>query len=339
MKAPHSVVSNQQYNFGRYNSPFRDVNLLDAPKSAPINAIKSFFLREWQAFQIFTDGFFGIMAIYNTKKISLVQFILYDINEKRKIKFEKKVAPWSLEIAKGLFKTQSVYQSSDCTMNVSHDLDQGLLDIIVDIKKGKNHPSIKAKLSGQHNVEQFTPIVVCLPFNPDRGMYSHKCLMPLKGSIHIDNKEILLNVSTSNLIIDDHKGYYPYVTKYDWLTGAGFDKQGRRIGFNFTDNQIQNKEVYNENGLWIDGRLYFLPAIKMTRPNGYEKDWIIKDEKGKVDLTFTPVQQNAVYLNVFIMKSDYQGPYGYINGRIKTEEGNIMIENIFGMGEDFYLKS
>lgn len=340
MKAPEAIVTNGKYNFGQYTSPFKKVNLLDAKKSTILPFAKSFFLREWQAFQIFTEGYFGIMAIYNTKKVSLVQFILYDIEAKKKIKFEKKVLPWQLEIPNGLYKSKAAYYSSNCTMIVEHDIDNNSMTIDVDIAKSKKNPSIKAKLKGIHNVEKFTPIVVCMPFSDTRGMYSHKCQMPLEGEIFLDDKKIICHGNNSNLIIDDHKGYYPYVTKYDWITAAGFTERGQRVGFNFTDNQIQNKEKYNENGIWLDGKLHYLPPITVSRPEGYKKDWIVKDKEGMVNLTFTPVENNSVNLNLLILKSQYQGPYGYFNGYIQADgQAKIDIDNLFGMGEDFYLRS
>ena len=248
--------------------------------------------------------------------------------------------PWQLEIPNGLYKTKASYHSSNCTMIVEHDLEKNSLLIDVDIAKSKKNPSIKAHLRGIHDVEKYTPIVVCMPFSEHRGMYSHKCLMPLEGEIFLDEERIRLQRGDSSLVIDDHKGYYPYVTKYDWVTAAGFDKLGRRIGFNFTDNQIQNKEKYNENGVWVDGRLNYLPPIKIERPDGYQKTWIIKDQNESIYLTFTPVEHHAVSLNLLILKSKYQGPYGYFNGYIQPKgQPRILIENLFGMGEDFYLRS
>lgn len=339
MNTPHSIISDNRYNFGRYTAPFKNVNLFDAPKSAPLNFMKSFFLREWQAFQIFTEGYFGIMAIYNTKKVSLVQFNLYDIQRDEKISFEKKILPWQLEVPNGLFKTRASHVSKNCKMVVQHDIENHSMTIDVDIKKSRKNPHIKANLHAIHNVQENMPIVVCMPFSEDRGMYSHKCLMPLEGNILLDDKKIELQQSNSSLIIDDHKGYYPYETKYDWVTAAGFTKDGKRIGFNFTDNQIQNKEKYNENGIWLDGKMTYLPPIKVERPQGYKKDWIIKDKNGKINITFTPIKHHAVKLNLFILKSDYQGPYGYFNGSVNVKGKEIIIDNLFGMGEDFYLKS
>ncbi len=340
MQAPDQVFTHPNYNFGQYTSPFKNVNLNEVRMSGPLPFGHTFFLREWQAFQIFTEGYFGIMAIYNTKKVSLVQLILYDIENQKKYKFEKKVLPWQLEIPNGLYKTRASYSSSNCNMLVEHDVENSLLDIDVTIASSRKYPGAELKLKGHHDTQRYTPIVVCLPFNEKRAMYSHKCLMPLEGTIKLGHHIIELSQKNSHLIIDDHKGYYPYITKYDWITAAGFNEQGQRIGFNFTDNQIQNKEKFNENGVWVDGQLSFLPPIKVSRPKGYQETWYVKDKGGQVELSFKPIEHNAVNLNLLLLKSKYQGPYGYFNGVIHPKgKDKIIIDNFFGMGEDFYLRS
>ncbi len=339
MNKQEALVTDGRFNFGRYESPFRIVNMLDAKSPTLLPFTKNFSLREWQAFQISTKGYFGIMAIYNTKKVCIVQFIMYDIQRKRKIRFEKKVPSWSMQVPSGLFGTTAYYKDAKHSLIVEHDINQHKLSIKVDISATKKNPAIQAQLEAYHNVEAFTPIVVCLPFSEKRAMYSHKCMMPLSGNIRLGDDTLTLLHENSNLILDDHKGYYPYTTRYDWVTAAGFLGDGRRIGFNFTDNQIINKDKYNENGIWIDGQLTFLPFTEIKRPNGYKKDWIIQDSQGKVNLTFTPVEHHAVEVNALIIQSKYQGPYGYFNGTIQSNQGLITLDNLFGMGEDFYLRS
>src|SRR3972149_6971801 len=88
--APDKLVENGTYNLGCFNTPTRQANLLDfpSPYKLPLTrGLKSFQLREWQAFQLMGENHFIMVAIYNAKKISLVQFIVYDIKNKQKIKY------------------------------------------------------------------------------------------------------------------------------------------------------------------------------------------------------------------------------------------------------------
>ncbi len=337
-KAPESVVSNGRFNIGSYNEPIRKVNMLDAQIKVPL--FKSFQLREWQAFQILTTGHFFFVALYNTKKIGLVQFIHYDIQNNIKNRFERKVLPHDLRLPNGLFNTKAWYRSSDCYIRIDHDVEGKRLVMEVDIRQRKKFPAVYAHFLALHDVEAYQPMVVVLPFSDNQAMYSHKCLMPVEGEVMMGIDSFSLHHSKSSLILDDHKGYYPYVTKYDWVTGLGFTGKDERIGFNLTDNQVKDQERYNENVLWLDGDLHPLPPVSFSRPQGPKGQWLVKDVEGRVDLTFLPITHTSLKMNLLLLKSKYEGPYGYFNGYLKKTDGEkVEINNLFGVGEDFYLRS
>ncbi len=337
-KAPESVVSKGRFNVGCYNEPIRKVNMLDAHIKVPL--FKSFQLREWQAFQILTPGHFFFVALYDTKKINLVQFIHYDLQNNIKNRFERKVLSTDLHLPNGLFKTSAWYRSADCYIRVDHDVDGKRLTMEVDIRQSKKFPAVYAHFLALHDVDAYEPMVVVLPFSDNQAMYSHKCLMPVEGEVMMGIDSFRLHHSQSNLILDDHKGYYPYITKYDWVTGFGFTENDERMGFNLTDNQVKDQQQHNENALWLDGKLHLLPPVKFSRPQGPKGPWLIKDMQGSVDLTFSPITHTSLKMNLLVLRTKYEGPYGYFNGFLKREDGQkLEIRNIFGVGEDFYLRS
>ncbi|MDP6907963.1 MAG: DUF2804 domain-containing protein [Flavobacteriales bacterium] len=332
-----------EFIFGSFNGPIENPNLIDAkrPYQLPLpRLLKWLQLREWQAFQISNGTHFVMVAIYNAKKISLAQFIVYDISNNKKYRYEKKVPAWSIHVPDGLFGTEAAYRSKNFSLVAKHDLKSNQLRLSASISNMKGLPDVEANFEGVHDVNRYEPMVVCMPFSEKRAMYSHKCLMPVLGNIRFGEDQIEFPEERSQLIIDDHKGYYPYPTIYDWVTGMGRDENGKMIGFNFTDNQILDKENNNENCFWYDGVLTTLPPIKVTRPDGYKGIWHVKDNQGMVDLEFRPVIHTAVDINLLIMRSKYQGPYGFFNGFITNKNGEkVDINEMFGMGEDFYLRA
>ncbi len=339
---PSSLVENGKLQFGCYNKPMPKVNFLEAekPYKLPLpRFLKSLQLREWQAFQLGNKDYFMLVAIYDAKKLSLVQFIFYDIAQNKKLKYEKKVPSWKLHVPNGLDGTEASYESKDFSLKARHDINAGKLELEVDIKGFGKLPDVRGRFRGHHFVDRYEPMVVCLPFSEKRAMYSHKCLMPMQGDLQIAKVQRAFPKESSYLIIDDHKGYYPFPTRYDWVTAAGYNNTKQLLGFNLTDNQVLDKERYNENALWLDGKLNPLPPIKIQRPKGVEKDWLIKDEYGMVDLVFHPKVNTSVDVNLGLFKSKYRGPYGHFEGYLKTQDGEkVVIENLLGMGEDFYLR-
>jgi hypothetical protein len=342
-EAPIQLVENGNYHFGCFNTAVRHANLLDfpAPYKLPLpRALKALQLREWQAFQLRGNDHFILIAIYNAKKISLVQFIVYDIKTGEKVKYEKKVGGWSLDIPDTLYNSTASYKSNNFSLEARHDLASGKLDLLADIKGFGGLPDVTGRFTGFHDVSKYAPMVVCNPFSAGRAMYSHKCLMPMEGELRIGEKEVNFEKENAELIIDDHKGFYPYPTVYDWVTGIGRDKENNLLGFNLTNNQVIEQEIYNENCLWWNGELHPLPPIKVKRPDGVKGKWQINDEYDMVNLEFEPVIHTSVNINLLIVKSKYEGPYGFFNGYLKKTSGEKMaIENLFGMGEDFYLRA
>ncbi|OWY20625.1 DUF2804 domain-containing protein [Sphingobacteriales bacterium UPWRP_1] len=341
---PAEVVNaNGRFNFGCYNAPFTRVNLLNAqkPYALPLPRFaKNLQLREWQAFQITNGRYFVMVAIYNAKKMALVQFIVYDKEQNKKWRYEKKVAPFQLQLAQGLYNTQSGYQSNNFTLAVHNHLEQERFEITARIKDFDDLPNLEANFTGFHTAAEAEPLVSVLPFAQNRGMYTHKCLMPAQGTLLLDGVATPFNRQNSAMIIDDHKGYYPYPTRYDWVTALGHTPEGILLGFNLTRNQALNPEQYNENCLWYNGKITTLPPIAVQRPNGVQNTWYIKDRYGMVDLSFTPVAHTSVNINLLLLHSRYEGPYGFFNGYIQHHSGNkIAIDQLFGMGEQFYLRA
>lgn len=336
------VVSDGQFNFGTRTTAIKNINFLDAKKpfrTPLLNSFKAQRLKEWQAFQFGNDKYFMMVAVYNAKSLALAQFILYDIEKEKKYRYERKVLPWNIQVANSLYETQSHYISDDFTIVVENDLQTGKIGIDIRIDKQDGLPRVIGQFIGFHEVDKTTPLVTIMPFGQNRGMYSHKCLLPMEGSLDIGGKLLEFEKDNSFMQMDDHKGFYPYKMKYDWVTGAKA-KDGNYIGFNLTDNQVLQKERFNENALWQNGELTLLPPVKFERPNGTKNNWIIKDRFGLVDLEFKPLVNSRVNINLLFLRSNYHGPYGLYNGFIiDKNQQKQEIKNVFGMGEKFFLRA
>lgn len=340
--SPGEVVTNGNTNFGIYNHALRKSNLVEAHKPYGNLPLPNYMrLKEWQAFQLGNEDYFFMVAIYNAKTMAIAQFIMYDIKNRKKTKFEKKVPIWGIKVAQSLYGTESWYDGKNFKLRATNNLANGTVEIDVDIKGfGGGLPDAKGHFTGHFLEGQVQPQAVVMPFEGNRGMYSMKCLMHMDGQLAIGGKDLRFDKATSHMIMDDHKGYYPYVMQYDWVTGASFDAQGRLVGFNLTDNQVKDQEHYNENCLWVDDKITLLPPVKVTRPGGVEKDWLIKDQHGRIDLVFTPVENTRVDVNLLLIRSDYHGPYGFYKGYIMDADNQkISLDGIFGVGEQFYLRA
>ncbi|MBN1251667.1 MAG: DUF2804 domain-containing protein [Bacteroidales bacterium] len=339
---PLELVTKGQINFGTFDKAFSKINLLEAKKlfGFPIPLfLKKMRLKEWQAFQFWTEDFFILMAVYNPKSISINQLLIFNRKTKQFYKYEKKTAFWKTKISENLINGFSEFVAKNFKLHVFNELEKNRIKIEIDIKKFKTYPDFEADIEIVNPESKNKPIIVSIPFGKNRGMYSHKELSGIQGVIKLGSKIINLKPENSFAIFDDHKGYYPYNMKYDWVTAANYVND-ELVGFNLTDNQSVNSEKFNENGLWKGNQLYLLPPVKFIRPNGVNKEWIIRDDRGQVELSFFPVQKNNFRFNLIAVKSDYYGPFGYFKGFIKYSPGKkVIVDDFFGMGEKKFIRS
>lgn len=327
-----------EFQFGTTSPPFDEVNLLEAINSlgkfSPM-WLKKFKLKEWQAFQVGNERFFILIAIYNAKFTGVAQFLIYDKQTKKQYFYKKQPSPKKLITPNKLKSSTANYISSNFEIKVNYR-ENGEIEIKASSNNFKNLPDFKANFSA--NINERSAQVVTIPFAQNRGMYSQKSALSCEGNLKIGNESYQFKNEDSFLILDDHKGYYLNPMVYDWCTGAK-NSAGSFIAFNLTDNQSINPERYNENCIWINENLHFLPPVKFTRLEGVYKTWQIKDNLGMVDIEFTPTIKNEFLLNLLIIKSDYYGPFGDFKGFIEPKNSEkIIIDGYFGMGEQKFIR-
>lgn len=310
------VVEQGRIHFGVFDQPFAQVNLLDAELGWP-RPFKWWRLKEWQTAQIITEDLFMNVALYNSKSLALAQIKFYDRKTQQFKLWEPKTHPWSFELADQLLDSENSWHG----VRYRNCLKEGWIELQFNNNKG-----MSGTLQATHGILQ----TVSLPFPERGGMVSHKGLFELNGELDILGKNI--DIKKGFFLLDDHKGYYPYVMAYDWVTGAGVNPDGKRVAFNLTRNGVRDPETYNENCLWVGRKKIRLAPVSFKR---HKKFWRIRDRAGLVDVRFTPEHDSRLNLNLGLVKSRYYGPLGHFSGEIH----GVDITNTFGMGEDFWLRA
>ncbi len=350
LPAPPSLVNDGWFNFGTYDRPIKDLNALDAaiPRPLPFplrppRAYRFLHLKEWHAFQLGNERFFLLIAIMNMKKIGLVKIDVYDIAEGEQYTWEKMVPPWRLALPTTLMRSDTRYHDAEGGICVASRLEEGQIRIAFDIAGKPGRPPLRGAFTGKVGAgDRYEPIVVAIPFAKNAGMYSHKAVAPLSGRLEVGANRTIFEPAHSYFILDDHKGYYPYIMQWDWVVGATHDEMGRLIGFNLTHNQSLDEERYNENAFWYDGALHLLPPVRFHRHDEGDDGeyWLIRDDAGDIELRFDVAVKNPLKVNAIVLESRYRGPYGTFSGTIRSpaSDTQLRIDAVFGMGERFYLR-
>lgn len=339
-KDTEQIVDPQGYvKFGQFDRPFANINLLDADAFLPLPSPRIFRrlrLKEWQAFQISHPNYFLNLALFDAKAMGLVQAKIFDKRAGQKYLFERFVPSWQLQPPTTLLDSTYSWQNRDTRLSFRNLLREDRIFIDFELPRTASSPAIEGRLVADTNGR--TPMVVSIPFSQNRGMYSHKCLVPLRGLLNVGG-EVSHFDGDGCMLIDDHKGYYPRLMRWDWLT-SGMFREGSLIGFNLTKNASTDPKLYNENGFWKDGALHQLPPVVFRRERNEGREiWHIEDADGLVDLRFLVEVDGRVDMNLGIVESRYRGPFGSFEGKLESYDGEELIcDGMFGMGEDFHLK-
>lgn len=333
--APERLVLNGATLFGSWLGIPGQANLIDArPYPFPLpRAIKRFRLKEWQAIQAGDSEWFIMAVLYDAKFISMASLDVWNRAEKRSYGFRRLFLGSRFSLPDNLDFAETSIGSPGDRLSIVTDLSKGWLTLEARSKSRKT--PIDLALRFDLAPKKCFPFSVCMPLGLNRAIYSTKALFPCSGTIVASGPAHHFDFATASGILDNHKGYYPYRLHYDWVTGFGVDASGGRIGFNLTDNQVRDQVTYNENRLWVDGRVDALPPVKITRPNGPESPWIIQDTEGMVDLIFHPEAAHEIKVRLGIAEIDYAGPFGRFEGRLRAATGEMIdASSLYGMGED-----
>lgn len=328
------VDKNGHFDFGTYRQTIPNLNMNEAYRPLGYAAPKwfnNYRLKEWEAFQAGNDEVFILGAVYSVKIGALLYLIVYDKSNDKIYEYNKVIKPSKVVIGNGLLDSITVGKSKKDYIQYNNNLNKGTIEVESIMKESNSLPNIELKIKGYHVTE---PIVICQPFGENRGLYSHKNFMPMEGYILVGNKKIVFIKNLSHMIIDDHKGYYPYNMKYDWVTGWGVDELNNEFAFNLTHNQIVNPEKYNENCIWYKGKMSVLPPIEVVRENNGKEIWKIKDKYDTVNLIFYIDKKCEIKFNYLVAASDYEAPFGNYEGYLRASNNSkVTINTCFGMGE------
>ncbi len=344
LPTPPNLVSEGRFALGTYKAPFRRVNPLDARLGALLpwpRWLKNWRLKEWEHFALVNDQYYLSVALFNAKSLGLAQVCIYS-REDGTIHFhERRFPPWSLGLPPNILESQAVYRSPGFSLEFRNAINTGYIGIDIAIAASRELPPVAGRFRCLEPPDSSEPIVVCLPLPNQGAMYSHKFTCPIEGSMTLDGKHVDFLPQRSYGLIDIHQGYYPLVMKWHWATGGSREPDGRLIGFNLTDNQVEDQHAYNENCVWRDGRLSLLPPVSFEFDDrDHRKPWVICDREGMVELTFEPEVVRTIDVNALLIENRYRAPFGAFHGRLRTAEGDeIRVDGSFGMCEDFYLRS
>jgi len=336
---PRMVVDGQVTEFGTFDDPFREVNLLDVDleirgRKMP-RMVRDFRLKEWEHFGIITDDYYFGMVIFDAKFMGTSFFYAFNRKTGEFFEHERTSMGGPVRIARELWHGECYFRHYAYSMEFENRLDSGLHRLRVEIKGKPNKPEVNAEIYMREDLDKFEPLVQLSPVSPNRPLYTHKSAAPVEGTIILGDKEIKLDPASAVGLMDVQKTYYPYQTFWNWATFAGHDRTGRLIAMNACQNFITDDEYYNENCTWVDGDISLLGAVKFDFDRAdLMKPWKVKAPGGGLDLEFKPEGERHGKTSLGVVMSDFHQPFGRFSGTMVGPGGaTVEVADMFGLCE------
>lgn len=243
----------------------------------------------------------------------------------------------SYRTARSLWNDETYIFASNYKIRIRNHLDGGGHFVSLKTRGKKDAPQLEADFKCLHDAARIEPLVVVLPVENEklRSMYSHKVPLPVEGEIRVGAERIMLNPGEAFALLDIHKAHYPWKTWWNWATFAGREAGGRITALNLTKNVNPYDAAWNENALWVDGRIQRLSrAVYDFDPENPLAPWKIRDQEGLVDLTFQPFGERSEDLNLGVLRSSFHQPFGTFSGKVVFQGDLLNIESLPGVCEN-----
>lgn len=335
--APPTISTNGRLNLGAFDAPVRDMNLTD---SAMFGGIKGAWRRaRMQQFIGYSfespDWHVGIIVI-DARVLSVGGLYLLNMKTQEMFQYECFGKGPGFRLARCSYDDQSFARGRGFEIEFEHRLDSGLHRIRADVSGRGKKPAVKIEVDFHEDLEKIQPLVVSLPVEPHHYFYTHKVPAPVSGSIRVGDDVQELDPARDTGNMDEHRNYYPVPNC--WLFGAftGRDKKGRLISVNMCDNAIRDQEHWNENCLWVDGKISLLGpiAFEVDLKNPMQP-WRMKEKYGRLELEMTPDGGNEPF-NIPPLGFKYYQKCGPYRGHLIDDAGRrIEVEGVYGEAEDF----
>jgi hypothetical protein len=322
---------------GWSRQPVLECNLENA-RFYTLKFLQRFRIKRWDYYAIFTPkrffsatiadlGYAGNIFVYS------MDFATGDLHE------EGAVIPFG----KGIFlprdstSGETVFKNKK--MSLRFQAEPGERRVSVDWPGFHDGRGIKADITLGCSPDHESMTIV-IPIGQKRFYYNRKINnMPASGAIDYGDWHEELKPSVCLGSLDWGRGVWDYRSYWNWASASGFLPEGRRIGLNLGCG-FGDLSRASENAVILDGRVHKLGVVKFDYQSGnLMRPWHFTDDKGCLDLIFTPFKDRTAQTNLGVIFSEVHQMFGRYTGRVLLENGDeVQISDLIGFAEEHHAR-
>jgi hypothetical protein len=348
-------VEGDHVHVGRFERPFRVVNLDEAPARHLLSRLRGgrlggvekawrrMRMKQWHYTSIATPRLFLGAVVFDAGYVALGFAYVVDRKTGHTREFSKK-APMGRGVTIAPTSTDGTSRFSAPgfgTIELGNEGATGRRRLHVDLAAG-----LQVDYEMREIADEVEPVIaVCEPA-PGRWQYTHKTYaLPAGGSIRCGDWAETAALGESLAGLDWNRGYRMTETYWNWAAAAGRDSRGRTVGFTFTSHRTpkegaEARDTANDSAMWLGGRVVDLEEVRFV----YDEEkillpWRIRDARGLVDLEFQPLGERREDLDLKLVVSRFHQPYGTFRGTLRSPSGEVFaVNDLFGVTEQHFAR-
>jgi hypothetical protein len=201
---------------------------------------------------------------------------------------------------------------------------------LIKVRRGK-HLLLDASIA----IDDTEPLVLCSPTGVSGWTYTHKqTALKVTGSLYFNKKAIDLQSQQFVAALDDTCGMLRPETAWHWLSLSGVNSKGERLGINLASGV--NETFVSENSLWLNGKIFELPAVLFERES--KNQWRVYSADGRIKLSIQTHWRRHEAKNFVVVASQFNQWVSEVSGTILYQGQVINIDAQMSLLEQHYAK-
>ncbi len=357
---PDRIVDGERVHVGRFERPFRTVNLDEAPaqhlfarlrgRGLGLGEVERVWrrmrLKQWHYASIATPWLFVGAVVFDAGYVGVGFAYVVDRKTGHAREWSKTVPlARGVELAANSTDGRTRFaQKGFGEIRFENDGATGVRRLQIDLEARPDTPGFVVDYEMRE--QEVEPVIAVGEPGPGRWLYTHKAYgLPAGGRIVSGAWNETTKMGQALAGFDWNRGYRLTETYWNWAAAAGRDTRGRTVGFTFTSHARQGDAERgtnraNDSAMWLGGKIVDLGEVRFSYdPEDILLPWRIRDAEGLVDLEFQPLGERVEDLDLKVIVSRFHQPYGTFRGSFRNRNGETFaVVDLFGVTEQHFAR-
>jgi len=341
--APDFPVVDGKPVFGTFSGVFKDFDIRGMKHPFGMLPVPTFMtdirIMGIMRFLFCDENNIGEIELFDAGYFSFMETTLWNRKTRHRIAYRRIIPPGLMKVPCNLLSSVTACRTHRRLVRLHSKLQKKRFLADFDFLGSDSRPPCEGRLEMDLSLPGFAELSTVTPYHVRRRCQAaYQMTAPLSGLIGTGYDDYRIDIASGVGFFDVRKAHFGLRTKMSKMIGMG-RIDGKVVSFQLGNPTSNDDSRYNDNVLFVDGKAWPLPSVKITRPYGISGEWVIQDTESMVDLVFTPVSDSARQLSAFIMRTDYHTVYGLYEGVLLTGAGEkIVLRSFPGIGKKVLLR-